>query len=901
MSMIDFHSPSYRQGSADLTVQVSPFGLIELSDEEFEINGPRLNRYAQAWAYYLGNHWGYMRELGESRLTFNYARAMSDYTTNFCFSKGVTYQVPQQNEAIIPAALDRIWTVDNKRKPLLWEIGQTGSVCGDVFVKIAYEEAWVDPVGNTHPGRVRILPLNPSFCLTPDTEILTKRGWLFYDQLTDQDEALSLNLESDEIVWTDVKQVNVFDWDGPLAKWENERFSVLSTADHRWIHESGRGKRSIKRTHELHDKRGGGSGRLVVAGGIPLAFAETAKWDNDFVELVAWFVTEGHWHSDTKAPCFTQSEIVNPEKAARIARLLKIYSASTYRYKGKATQWYVPMLRNTMLSVVGLDKQLTPEFLTALTYTQARLLYETLLDGDGHRGITTTFSQSNAGRVDGFQMLAAMLGLRTQTKWRQRDIGLPCSDTTVYQNRTLNMQNLRKTEEHYQGKVWCPTTGTGTWLARRKGITFWTGNCFPEWHPHDRNRMIRFKLKYRFWGTSLDGTRSVFTYTELITDYMIEEYINDELIDSHPNPLGEIPIVHIPNLIVGSSPWGMPDIPGDFLTLNRQYNETATALADIINYHAEPTTIVVGAKASQLEAGAKKVWSGLPKEAQVYNLEMMSDANLVREFLVCLKQAMHEMTNIPITALGQEQPVSNTSGVALQIQYQPMMMKFDQKTTNYGAGLEKINYFALKTLALKEPEMFAYDPNTSPVIKEGQWPILDRRSDITYRTHAHFQTPLPIDKLIKLNELMSKMQLGLESKRGALKELGEENPDLKMEELQDELINDAKDQGALDLLKAHIADIIMLNTFSGAAMAGGGDSAGAPASGNDVASAGGPQVNTATGTADSQEPPAAGNAAPVLPGVKIDTSGQQDLLQELSTLSKGTKLPQQRTPGGDDD
>jgi Phage portal protein, SPP1 Gp6-like len=756
--------------------------------------------------------------------------------------------------------------------------------------------------------------------------------------------------------------------------------------------------------------------------------------------------------------------------------------------------------------------------------------------------------------------------------------------------------------------------------------------AFPEWHPHDRNRLIRFKLKYRFWGTSLDGTRSVFTYTELITDYVIEEYINDELIDSHRNPLGEIPIVHIPNMIVGSSPWGMPDIPGDFLTLNRQYNETSTALADIINYHcvdpeteiltqrgwlkwnevntedealcldpktdeiswgsvqdvnifpydgplikwdnhidavttpnhrwlaerrygraqayplhrrcetrtseignlpagsrlivgggiplqfpeeakwsdelvetvgwwitegcyglqgtsvrdvstisqsgthnlpyvnricrlqrywnnhgltftlqkivngkcqwylgveltellhsvapkksltpeflctltfrqaellrdtllaadgtgayskvgwgedpseacwyqddlrrrdgfqmlmamlggvrtrsfennrgdgvvdvyaktriqkketsersyevenkagfvwcptvptgfffarrhgntywtgnSAPTTIVVGAKSSQLEAGAKKVWSGLPKEAQVYNLEMASDAVLVREFLVTLKQAMHEMTGIPITALGQEQPVSNTSGVALQIQYQPMMMRFEQKTTNYGIGFEKINYFALKTLAMKEPELFAYNPETSPPIKDGQWPILDLNSDITYRTHSRFQSPLPIDKLIKINELMSLMQLGLESKRGALKELGHENPDEKLAELLDELIDDAKDQGGLDLLKAQIMDVIMLNTFSGAAQMQQG-TAGA-SGGNDVASAGGPNVDTATG--GGNDPAAA--PAPVLPGVSVNAANEQDLLEQMSTLASGTKLPQTRTPGQDDD
>jgi len=32
--------------------------------------------------------------------------------------------------------------------------------------------------------------------------------------------------------------------------------------------------------------------------------------------------------------------------------------------------------------------------------------------------------------------------------------------------------------------------------------------------------------------------------------------------------------------------------------------------------------VIVGAKASQLEKGPKKVWGGLPKDAQVFNLEL---------------------------------------------------------------------------------------------------------------------------------------------------------------------------------------------------------------------------------------------------------------------------------------
>lgn len=49
---IDFYSPSYRASNSDLTIAISPLGLVELADEEFEVHGPRLNRYSSCWAWY---------------------------------------------------------------------------------------------------------------------------------------------------------------------------------------------------------------------------------------------------------------------------------------------------------------------------------------------------------------------------------------------------------------------------------------------------------------------------------------------------------------------------------------------------------------------------------------------------------------------------------------------------------------------------------------------------------------------------------------------------------------------------------------------------------------------------------------------------------------------------------
>ncbi len=496
MSYLDFSPPSYRAASSDLTISISPLGLVELADEEFEVHGPRLNRYSLNWAMYLGHHWGYRRESGEMQIAVNYYRAFNDFLARFVFGKGVHFRSPKATEAIIPDRLERIWEVDNDKMRVLLEMGQQGGITGDCFVKIAYEEPWVDSAGGNHAGRVRLLPLNSSF-------------------------------------------------------------------------------------------------------------------------------------------------------------------------------------------------------------------------------------------------------------------------------------------------------------------------AFPEFHPHDRTRLLRFKQKYRFWGTSLEGTRQVFTYTEILTDDTIEEYINDELIDSRPNPLGLVPVVHIPNVPVSGSPWGLPDAH-DIITINRAYNEISTDIADIINYHASPVTVIVGAKASNLEKGAKKVWGGLPKDAQVFNLEGGAQGiDGALKYLELLKRSMHELMNIPETALGQVQPISNTSGVALSIQYQPLMNRYSQKVAQYGIGIEKINEMALRTLALKEPEQFTYNPDEDGPIKDGQLMQLDFRDPITYQNYVQFPQPLPLDKLIILNEIQTKIGMGLESKEGALRTLGEEFPEEKLQEIRQELISDAGADGALQLVKIQIQKAIM--------------------------------------------------------------------------------------------
>lgn len=908
---VDFSLPTYQSGSAtNLAMNISPLGLVELSDEEFEVNGPRLSRYAIQWSFYLGRHWSYQRELGESQVTFNYFRALSDYLITFVFGRGVQFKSPRETEAIVPSRLKRIWEVDNDKPSVLWEMAQQGSVSGDCFVKVAYEEAYTDPAGRMHPGRVRLLALNSShcfpewhphdqnrflrfklkyrfwgsspegtrqvYCVDDQTEALTRDGWKKHYDLSVEDDVLGIDPVSKEIRWQPIESMHRFDYDGEMVQWRNSHgFDALTTPNHRWLtaHRTRDGVSDWDRpgVFKLTSELAGSNKQIITGGGTPQCFASTPTHSDEFVELLGWAVTEGHYQ---KPPAKTgvliaQSESANPEKVERLRRLVKHFSSQgatateqNHSFDSGRRDFYFGKGIGNLIRAAAPDRHLPPEFLCSLTEPQARLLYETLLDADGHRSVlrshdgytrtisTETFIQNAGPLVDDFQMLSAMLGRRSKNRVHQE----PCTETTVYSGPYTTARRLTDESVHYQGIVWCPKTSTQTWLARRNGGTFWTGN----------------------------------TYTEILTNESIEEYINDELIDQRKNPLGVIPIVHIANQKASGSPFGLADC-FDMISLNREYNEMATLAADILNYHSSPVTVILGAKASNLEKGAKKVWAIPTAGADVKNLELNGGPEGVLEYMEVLKRGMHEMTGVPETALGQVQPISNTSGVALSIQFQPLMQRWHAKVNQYAKGLEKINEYALLTLFWKEPETLLWNPETDNTpLSDDMSPELDPADPLTYRTFSHFPPPLPIDKLILLNEIQMMMSLNLESRKGALAVLGEEFPEAKLEEIRDELMQDAKADGALQLLKAQVQKEIA--DLTGIMMG--------PDGGELPPMMDGPPDAVGNTTPQPQTPsPVNPLDVQVLdPAAILEQNEEQSIRQQLVEGAYGTKLPKRQSP-----
>jgi hypothetical protein len=226
------------------------------------------------------------------------------------------------------------------------------------------------------------------------------------------------------------------------------------------------------------------------------------------------------------------------------------------------------------------------------------------------------------------------------------------------------------------------------------------------------------------------------------------------------------------------------------------------------------------------------------------------------------------------------------------------MNRFHLKATQYGEGFAAVNKLALKTLFMKEPEMLTYNDLIDPPLQDDQLPMLDPMDPITYENTVNFQPPLPVDQLVKLNELQVKMALGLESKKGALRELGEEQPDEKLQELFHELIDDTEQQAALEFLRSQAASFTV-NMTGMIPPDGPQPNPPPPANGNGdgsskggVKSAGGPNVSSGPGAV-----PKLG----VLPGINLEDSEDVRKMQSrIVALAHGAVLPQRRVPEEDE-
>ena len=302
-----------------------------------------------------------------------------------------------------------------------------------------------------------------------------------------------------------------------------------------------------------------------------------------------------------------------------------------------------------------------------------------------------------------------------------------------------------------------------------------TQYVFPEFDQHDTKKLNTLLIMYPIerreqTGILKNRTRiKTIIYKEYWTKDEIKVYEDEKEIDSMKNPYNMIPYVQIKNLAVAGRTRGLSDLD-DLIPLNMELNMKKSDCSEIIDYHSAPITLVYGAKIGNLEKGANKVWGGLPKDSKVENLSLSGDLLASQSYISDTKTAMCEIGGVPETALGGASAISNTSGVALQYMNAPLIDKTKTKRNLTKNGLQKVNKLIL-LISLMEG-------------------LIEKPEEISIaefvRNTVTIPDTLPKDTMLELTQIQLEMQLGLECRHGALKRLGREDIQSKLDEVDKE-------------------------------------------------------------------------------------------------------------------
>jgi hypothetical protein len=327
-------------------------------------------------------------------------------------------------------------------------------------------------------------PISVIYCVDEETELLSRKGWKRWNEVEVGEEILTFDTTTETTRWSIVEELFARAYSGPMVRFEGANIDALVTPNHRWAVKPLHGSRwHFVETKDLKNYQR-----------IPLrsehaGFPSTAIYTDDFVELAGWVVTEGHYrHYSLGETLIVISQNPGPN-ADKIRTLLgRVESVSRRGVVGFKEQQHSgrSILRflidgpiAAQIRAIFPTKELTPDFVASLTERQLRLLFETMMAGDGHARVShKIFTQKSKATTDAFAMMTFLLGYGVRTVPRVRG-RFEWADTFAKSDKYVQTEKILNYATEYTGIIWCPRSRDQTFVMRRNGKVFGISQHLP--------------------------------------------------------------------------------------------------------------------------------------------------------------------------------------------------------------------------------------------------------------------------------------------------------------------------------------------------------------------------------------------------------------------------------------
>ena len=345
----------------------------------------------------------------------------------------------------------------------------------------------------------RIPVIGDKFCLTPEHEVLTTKGWKTIDRITLEDTVACLN-NQEEIYYSKPSKLWKFEHKGKMYKLESQQIDLITTLEHKMYV-----KKRDHRQFELVEAKD------VI--GKRLNYKKNGKWikpNQEFFKLGDlnlpmndWLYFLGIWFAEGWVEKSENKRITISANKKRVKSKLEevCKNLDMHIIKSKDDKWHIHKIDiyNYLLpfSVGAVNKEL-PEWVFDLSESQSKILLEGLMLGDGYINKTNAhkYFTSSSKLADNITRLALHCGWSANVYEREiKDVVLSNGKvirptTQPYELSIIKTKNEpminhghtkaqnRQSESliDYNGMVYCIEVPDHVFYTRLNMKPCWTGN-----------------------------------------------------------------------------------------------------------------------------------------------------------------------------------------------------------------------------------------------------------------------------------------------------------------------------------------------------------------------------------------------------------------------------------------
>ena len=366
--------------------------------------------------------------------------------------------------------------------------------------------------------KAQLILTDVPYCYDEQTECFTKRGWLKYYELKDDDVVLTLNPKTREIEYSRIEQIIIRECHEPMYSFKSYNMDFLVTENHRMYCD-----------RKVSTKTFGGKPIIkTIIGDIRMSQDMNTscyiphagyKWQNRdaienfvlpsceintpsnkhieekiIIKLEDWLPFFGLWLADG---CTMRSKASNGrqlysvsikqagEKREHVKEILNKLPFKYHEYKEKERNEsnfniYSKQLWTYLVQFGKSKEKFIPRWILDLSKEKLRIFWDGYTFGDSTKnGSGIKISSVSKSLIEGLQEIALKLGVVCQIRKQEyKQWPKPLYYFQFNENSKNAVFNKKKKIDDYKGFVWCVTCQkNGVFLVRRNGIINFCGNC----------------------------------------------------------------------------------------------------------------------------------------------------------------------------------------------------------------------------------------------------------------------------------------------------------------------------------------------------------------------------------------------------------------------------------------